>query len=264
MPAIVPNPRSLVLLRRVAGAVLLVAAWEYFARSGLFSPAITPTFPAILQSLWSSLADASMLKHTGATLLRVFGGLALATAVAVPLAVLMGRYTFWETLLRGPVNVLLPIPSLAWVPLVVLWFGIGNTATVAVVVYAALFPMLFNVWMGVRAVNPLWLRAATVMNASPAALLTKVVMPGMLPYLITGLRLSFGRAWIAVIGGELLASPTWGLGKVIFDAKEFLNADIMLAALLVIGILGVLFERFGFQRLEAATIERWGMGARRE
>lgn len=254
----------MVMVRRVTGAVVLLGAWEFFARSGMFSPAITPPLLAIVQSLGDMLADASLIKHTGATLLRVFLGMAIATAVAVPLAVLMGRYPFWETLLRGPVNVLLPIPSLAWVPLVVLWFGIGNTATVAVVVYAALFPLLFNVWMGVRAVNPLWLRAATVMNASPAALLLKVVMPATLPYVITGIRLSFGRAWIAVIGGELLASPAWGLGKVIFDAKEFLNAAIMLAALLVIGILGVVFERFGFQRLEAATIERWGMGARRD
>ncbi|VTU16241.1 Bicarbonate transport system permease protein CmpB [Variovorax sp. PBL-H6] len=252
------------LLRRVTGAVVLLCAWEYFARSGMYSPAITPPLAAILQSLGASLADGSLARHTGATLLRVFVGMGIATAVAVPMAVLMGRYPGWENLLRAPLNVLLPIPSLAWVPLVVLWFGIGNTATVAVVVYAALFPLLFNVWMGVRAVNPLWLRAATVMNAGPVALLVKVVMPGTLPYLITGLRLSFGRAWIAVIGGELLASPEWGLGKVIFDAKEFLNASVMLAALLLIGILGVLFERFVFQRLEAATIERWGMGARRE
>jgi NitT/TauT family transport system permease protein len=92
-------------------------------------------------------------------------------------------------------------------------------------------------------------------------LFLKVVVPGSLPYIITGVRLSFGRAWIAVIGGELLASPTWGLGRVIFDAKEFLNSSVMLAALLVIGALGLVFERVVFQNIERRTVARWGMVA---
>jgi NitT/TauT family transport system permease protein len=113
----------------------------------------------------------------------------------------------------------------------------------------------------VRTVIRIWLRAATAMGANESALFWKVVLPGALPYIITGVRLSFGRAWIAVIGGELLASPTWGLGRIIFDAKEFLNSSVMLAALLVIGALGLVFERVVFQNIERRTVARWGMVA---
>lgn len=259
------NPWVKPLLRGLLGVAVLLLGWEYFARSGIYSQAITPPIEAILAALGGMLADGTLVKHAGATMLRVFVGLALALAIAVPLGMLMGRSPTWERLLRPPLNVLMPIPSLAWVPLVVLWFGIGNVATVLVVVYAATFPLLYNVWTGVRAVNPLWIRAASVMNADGTRLLRHIIWPACLPYIITGVRLSFGRAWIAVIGGELLASPEWGLGKLIFDAKEFLNADVMLAALVVIGMLGLLFERVVFQYIENATVHRWSMtlGAQR-
>jgi len=166
-----------------------------------------------------------------------------------------------ERIFLPVLSVLLPIPSLAWVPLFILWFGIGNTATILVVVYASAFPLVYAVWTGVRAVNPLWLHAAAVMGADEATLFRKVIWPGALPYIITGARLAFGRAWIGVIGGELLASPKLGLGEIIFNAAEFLDAGVMLSTLIAIGVIGVFFERFVFQTLEAMTVRRWGMVA---
>lgn len=264
---VVPSPRRPVrlvaLIRGAIAIAVLLAAWEYFARSGIFSRAITPPLETIAAALVAMIADGSIFKHTLATMLRVAVGLAIALAIAIPLGMLMGRYPIWERILRAPVAVLMPIPSLAWVPLVVLWFGIGNVATVLIVVYACTFSLLYNVWMGVKTINPLWVRAAQVMNASGTRLFRHVVWPAALPSIITGIRLAFGRAWIAVIGGELLASPQWGLGKLIFDAKEFLNADTMLAALFVIGVLGLFFERVVFQLLEQATVHRWGMSTAR-
>ena len=181
--------------------------------------------------------------------------------MAIPLGVLMARYWVSERIFLPVLSVLLPIPSLAWVPLFILWFGIGNTATILVVVYASAFPLVYAVWTGVRAVNPLWLRAAAVMGADEATLFRKVMWPGALPYIITGARLAFGRAWIGVIGGELLASPKLGLGEIIFNAAEFLDAGVMLSTLIAIGVIGVFFERFVFQTLEQVTVRRWGMVA---
>jgi NitT/TauT family transport system permease protein len=257
--------RLVAFTRGGAAVVVLLAAWEYFARSGVFSPAITPPLGTIAAALGVMVVDGSIFKHTLATMLRVAIGLAIALAIAIPLGMLMGRHALWERILRPPLAVLMPIPSLAWVPLVVLWFGIGNVSTVLIVVYASTFSLLYNVWMGVRTINPLWIRAASAMNADGPRLFRHVIWPAALPSIITGIRLAFGRAWIAVIGGELLASPQWGLGKLIFDAKEFLNADVMLAALFVIGVLGLFFERVVFQLLEQATVNKWGMatGARR-
>jgi NitT/TauT family transport system permease protein len=245
--------------RGVAGIVVLLAVWEGFARSGMFSTAMTPPLESVARIMWRMLADGSLIENALATLLRVFIGLSISFAIAVPIGVLMARYWAAERIFLPVLSVLLPIPSLAWVPLFVLWFGIGDFATILVVVYAASFPMVYSVWSGVRAVNPLWLRAATVMGADEATLFRKVIWPGSLPYIITGLRLSFGRAWIGVIGGELLASPQLGLGEIIFNAKEFLDTGVMLSTLVGIGTIGIFFERFVFQALESITVRRWGM-----
>ena len=256
------NSRSWISFARGVGGVLaLMAIWETFARSGMYSTAMTPPLESIATIMWGMLLDGSLLKNAFATLVRVFIGLSISFVVAVPLGVLMARHWVAERIFLPVLSVLLPIPSLAWVPLFILWFGIGDTATILVVVYASIFPMVYSMWTGVRAVNPLWLRAATVMGADETALFRKVIWPGSLPYLITGLRLSFGRAWIGVIGGELLASPKLGLGEIIFNAAEFLNAGIMLSTLIGIGAIGVFFERFVFQTLEQVTVRRWGMVA---
>jgi NitT/TauT family transport system permease protein len=247
------------LLRGIAGIVIVLAIWEGFARSGMFSTAMTPPLERIAAIFWRMLIDGTLIENAAMTLARVFLGLAISFVIAVPLGVAMARSIVAERIFLPLLSVLLPIPSLAWVPLFVLWFGIGDFSTVLVVIYAAMFPLVYNVWSGVRAVNPLWLRAATVMGADHSSMFRKVIWPGALPYVITGLRLSFGRAWIGVIGGELLASPKFGLGQIIFDAREFLNTGVMLSALIAIGALGLAFERLVFQKLEAATVRKWGM-----
>jgi len=218
-----------------------------------------PTLPKVLHALIGSLMDGTMIVHAASTLYRVLVGLGLAVAIGLPLGILMARWKPVENFFMPLVSALMPIPSLAWVPVFILWFGLGNTVAILIVFYAALFPMLLNTWSGVRAVNPLWLRAAGAMGASENALFWKVMVPGASPYIITGLRQSFLRAWIAVNGAEFLAASDWGLGWVIFDAKEFLNADVMLAALIVIGAIGFTLERLAFGALERATVVRWGM-----
>ena len=244
-----------------AAIVLTVAAccYEAAARSGYFAPALMPKLSAIAQTLIAMLADGSMIEHAAFTLYRVMFGFMLAVVVGLPLGILMARFRAVEGFFLPLVSALMPIPSFALVPLFMLWFGIGNTTTVLIVFYAATFPMMFNTWSGVRSVNPLWLRAAGAMGADENSLFWKVIIPGASPFIITGLRQAFLRAWIAVVGAEMIAASDWGLGWVIFDAKEFLNTDVMLAALVVIGGIGFVFEKLVFGSLEKATVQRWGM-----
>ncbi len=239
--------------------MFVAAAYEATARSGFFAPALLPTLPTVTHTLVGMLADGTMLDHAAHTLLRVLVGFAFSVAVGLPLGILMARVRAVENFVLPLASALMPIPSLAWVPVFILWFGIGDTVAVLIVFYASLFPMLLNTWSGVRAVNPLWLRAAGAMGASERALFWKVIIPGASPFIIVGLRQAFLRSWIAVVGAEMLAASDWGLGWVIFDAKEFLNADVMLAALAVIGCIGFVFERLVFGSLERATVMRWGM-----
>ena len=236
------SDRARSLLRACVTLAIAAAIYEAMARSGWFAPALMPTLPKVANTLVTNLADGTLLAHAAMTLYRVLFGLSLAVVVGLPLA-----------------SALMPIPSLAWVPVFILWFGLGNTVAILIVFYASLFPMLLNAWSGVRAVNPLWLRAAGAMGADENALFWKVIIPAASPFIITGLRQAFLRAWIAVVGAEMLAASDWGLGWIIFDAKEFLNADLMLASLLVIGAIGFAFERLVFGSLERATVLRWGM-----
>ncbi len=251
--------RNRSLIRGALSLAATAALYETVARSGFFPAVLLPTIPTVAQTLFATIADGSMIEHAAFTLYRVLFGFALAIVVGLPLGILMARFQRVESFFLPLISALMPIPSFALVPLFMLWFGIGNLTTILIVFYAATFPMVFNTWSGVRSVNPLWLRAAGAMGADENSLFWKVIIPGASPFIITGMRQAFLRSWIAVVGAEMIAASDWGLGWVIFDAKEFLNADIMLAALIVIGGIGFAFERLVFGSIERATVQRWGM-----
>ena len=247
------------LLGTLGSFGLVVVVWEAFAWSGLYSPVLSPSVIVIVPSLVRMVVNGTIFVHIGFTLYRILWGLALAALVGIPIGILMGRFKAVERFMLPLVSVLSPIPSLAWVPIFILWFGLGNAASIALVFYAATFPLVLNTWTGVRSVNRLWIRAAESMGAGGGTLFRKVVLPGSLPFVITGFRQAFARSWIAVVGGEMIAATSWGLGWVILDSKEFLRTDVMLSTLAVIGVLGLGFERLIFQALERRTVSRWGM-----
>jgi NitT/TauT family transport system permease protein len=256
---VIATERSRSIWRAALALAATAAVYEAVARSGFFPPALLPTLPAVARALVATIADGTMLRHAFHTLYRVLFGFGMAIVVALPLGIMMARFRPVENFVLPLASALMPIPSLAWVPMFILWFGLGDITSILIVFYAATFPLLLNTWSGVRAVNPLWLRAAGAMGADEQALFWKVIIPGASPFIITGLRQAFLRSWIAVVGAEMLAASNWGLGWVIFDAKEFLNADVMVASLVVIGAIGFLFERLVFGSLEQATVLRWGM-----
>jgi NitT/TauT family transport system permease protein len=152
-----------------------------------------------------------------------------------------------------------PIPGVAYAPLFLLWFGLGNVSAVILVAFVSAFPIIFNTWTGVKAVKEIWVRSAQAMGADGRRLFRHVILPGALPYILTGLRLGLAQAWRILVVVELLAAVPWGLGWLIFGAREFLNTDVMLAGIAVIGVIGLVLEKFAFQRLENLTVVRWGM-----
>lgn len=253
------SPRLRSAVRATISLVIFALVYEAIARSEYFPAVLMPSLGKIGHTLLTGILDGTMIGHAGGTMYRVMCGMALAVVVGLPLGIWMARSKPVENFVMPLASAFMPIPSLAWVPIFILWFGLGNTVAILIVFYAALFPMLLNTWSGVRAVNPLWLRAAGAMGADERKLFWKVIVPGASPFIITGMRQAFLRAWIAVIGAEFLAASDWGLGWVIFDAKEFLNADLMIASLIVIGAIGFLFERLVFGTLERVTVQRWGM-----
>ena len=151
------------------------------------------------------------------------------------------------------------IPGLAYTPSFLLWFGLGNVPSILLVAFVSTFPIIYNAWTGVKAVKDIWVRAAHAMGADDRRLFRHVMLPGALPYVLTGLRLGLAQAWRILVAVEMLAAVPWGLGWMIFGAQEFLNTDVMLSGIAVIALIGVGLEKLVFQPLENFTVVRWGM-----
>jgi len=248
------------LIARTAFPFLVVAlAWEVTAHLGVFPRRLFPPLEEVASALLRLTASGILPHHVLDTLLRLSVGFALAASVGVAVGFAMGRSRRAEDIFLPLVSIGAPIPGLAYAPLYLLWFGLGNMSAVLLVGFVSAFPVIFNTWTGVKAVKEIWLRSAQAMGADSRRLLHHVVLPGALPYILTGLRLGLAQAWRILVGVEMLAAVPWGLGWMIFGAREFLNTDVMLAGVAVIGAIGLALEKLVFERIERYTVVRWGM-----
>jgi NitT/TauT family transport system permease protein len=245
---------------RTAFPFLVVGAlWEITAHAGVFPARLFPPLEEIAAAFWRLTISGILPRHAAETLLRLAAGFALAAVIGVAIGIAMGRSKRAEDYLLPLVSIGAPIPGIAYAPLFMLWFGLGNFSAVLLVGFVSTFPIIFNTWTGVKAVKEIWVRSALVMGADQRRLFRHVILPGSLPYILTGLRLGLAQAWRILVVVELLAAVPWGLGWLIFGAREFLNTDVMLAGVAVIGMIGLALEKLVFERLERGTVVRWGM-----
>jgi NitT/TauT family transport system permease protein len=258
-PAKVREARWRAVARTALPFLVVGGLWEAVAHAGLFHPRLFPPLEAVAAQLVRLTVSGVLPHHAADTLLRLAAGFALAAAAGVAVGIVMGRWRLAEDVLLPPVSMAAPIPGIAYAPLFLLWFGPGSVSTVLLVGFVSAFPVVFNTWTGVKSVKEVWLRSAMAMGADGRRLFLKVVLPGALPYVLTGLRLGLAQAWRILVGVEMLAAVPWGLGWMIFGAREFLNTDVMLAGVAVIGAVGLALEKGVFQRLERYTVVRWGM-----
>ena len=253
--------RALSIAIPVATFAAIAVGWQLLASYGGFPPKLVPGLGAIADAFVRLAGNGILLAATIATLYRLIGGFALAAIIGVSLGILMGRRQWIEDTVLPIVSFLYPIPGLAYAPLFVLWFGLGDVPTILLVGVSSSFTITINAWRGVKSVKPVWLRSAEVMGAGDADIFRRVVLPGALPYVMIGLRLGLAQAWRILIAVEMLMSVQRGLGWLIFGAQTFLNTDVMLATIAVIGAIGILLERQVFVRVERYTVVRWGMVA---
>jgi NitT/TauT family transport system permease protein len=253
------EPRWRIVWRNAFPFLVLATIWEIVARLGVFPPRLFPSLEAIAATFWRLTLSGILPHHALDTLIRLGAGFALAAVAGVALGIAMGRSRLAEDIALPLTSIGAPIPGLAYAPLFLLWFGLGNMSAVLLVAFVSAFPIVFNTWAGVKAVKEIWVRSAQAMGADDARLFRHVILPGALPYILTGLRLGLAQAWRILVGVEMLAAVPWGLGWMIFGAREFLNMDVMLAGVAVIAIIGLALEKLVFQRLEEFTVVRWGM-----
>jgi NitT/TauT family transport system permease protein len=245
--------------RNVFPFVVVGALWEVVAHLGLFPPRLFPPLETIATVFVRLTLNGVLLHHAFDSLVRLTAGFVLAALIGIVIGVLMGRSRRAEDIFLPLISIGAPIPGLAYAPLFLLWFGLGNVAAVLLVAFVSAFPIIFNSWTGVKAVKEIWVRSAQAMGANDRRLFRHVILPGALPYILTGLRLGLAQAWRILVAVEMLAAVPWGLGWLIFGAREFLNTDVMLAGIAVIALIGIALEKFVFQPLEEFTVVRWGM-----
>jgi len=258
-PAARGESRWRIMGRTALPFAVVGAVWEALAHAGIFPERLFPPVEAIVAALVRLTVEGILPHHAFDTMLRLTSGFALAAVAGIAVGIAMGRSRLAEDVFLPLVSIGAPIPGLAYAPLFLLWFGLGNVSAVLLVAFVSAFPILFNTWTGVKAVKEIWVRAAQAMGADNRALFRHVIVPGALPYILTGLRLGLAQAWRILVGVEMLAAVQWGLGWLIFGAREFLNTDVMLAGIAVIALIGVALEKLVFEPIERLTVVRWGM-----
>lgn len=221
---------------------LVLASWEAAARLGALNAFLLPGPGAVLAAGVELARSGDLARDAAASFSRVLIGFLLSSALALPTAAALVRWRLAGDLLLVPLNFLRATPPLALLPLLVLWFGIGEGAKWIVVVLASFFPILLNTITGLRAVSPQHRELARTLELTRAETLRFIVIPSALPVVVAGLRLGFGYCWRAMVGAELLATSA-GLGFRIMDAQSIARSDIVYAGIFVLAGLGFLADR---------------------
>jgi NitT/TauT family transport system permease protein len=220
---------------------------------------IFPTPLQVVTATWELARDGTLWDHVGASLMRVGVGFALAVLVAMPLGLLMGRVQIIYSTLNPVVQILRPISPIAWIPLAILWFGVGDVSPIFLIFIASVFPMVVQTAAGVLTIEQRYLRAAENFTVSRSKLFRQVIIPAALPEMIIGMRIGLGVAWLVVVAAEMIALHS-GLGYLIIDSRNAGNRyDLVIAGMVMIGLIGLLLD--GIMRLlEGLNSVRWKYG----
>ncbi len=246
VPAGKPQRRGAVLWRSrwlgVAFIALLLALWELAAASGALPAMSFPRMSAILATWWSLIVSGELAGELLPSLARMFAGYFIGVALGVVLGLAMGYFRFFYNLLEPITEVLRPIPSPAYLPIVILFLGIDDEMKVFMIAFASLFPVLLNTYSGVRSVDPIQLQTARTFGVSGRKLLWQIVLPAASPYIFTGMRVSLAIALIVMVISEMVAASS-GIGYFILSAQRGFKIREMFAGVLTLAALGYLLNR---------------------
>lgn len=248
-------------MKAVRGAgffLVLILVWALLAHQKLWDSTLLPSPGSVWGSLQDLARNASLADQIAASLRRVLLGYGYSLALGIPIGAALGRYAWIDETLGALVAGLQSLPSVCWLPLAVLWFGLSDSAIVFVVVMGSLVSIAVAVRDGLRNLPPIYVRAARTLGASRWSLLLRVLLPASLPSILTGAKLGWSYAWRSLMSGELIFS-TFGLGHALMVGRELGDISQVLAVMAVIVALGLLAENLVFGRLEAHVRRRWGL-----
>ncbi|QXM09255.1 ABC transporter permease [Geomonas subterranea] len=227
----------------------MVALWQAFCQAGIVSPIKAPAPSQVLEGMVELALNgmppgSKLLPHIYYSLARVGWGFSLAVAIGVPLGLTMGWSRRVRSCLEAPLELLRPVPPMAWIPISILWFGIGNKAAAFIIFLGAFFPVLLNTMAGVKSIDPVILDAARTLNAARRTVFFKILIPATVPSIFTGVRIGLGIGWMTLVAAEFTGvREGYGLGYMIMTARDIQRPDLIVAGMCVIGFVGIILDK---------------------
>ena len=241
-------------LPSLAVIVALIALW--WAAVIVTGSLIFPTPWAVVSGTWELIENGTLWQHISASLLRVGIGFGLAACVAIPLGLWTGWVRSAYRMLNPLFQILRPISPIAWIPIAILWFGVGDASPIYLIFISSVFPMIVQTTSGVHTIEKRYLRAAENFGVSRSTLFKQVIIPAVLPQVLVGMRIGLGVAWLVVVAAEMIALHS-GLGYMIMDSRNAGNRyDLVVAGMIIIGLIGLTLDT-AMRLLEGARWVRW-------
>ncbi len=236
------------ILPFILPAILLVI-W-YLLTDGLHMIPyyILPSPVNVFTAAWTLIINGKLAMHTSSTLIKVFSGIILASVVAIPLGIVLGWYETLDRLSSLIISILRPIPPISWIPFSILWFGIGLSSAVFVIFIGCVFSVLVYTIDGVKRTDKVLIEAAQTLGANNWNILTQIVLPSALPYIVSGLKVGVSIALMCTVSAEMIASSR-GLGYMILTASQLFQPGTVVVGMIIIGIIGILFD-YGFRKAQ--------------
>lgn len=236
-----PAKRIIEFIIGILAPLILLLIWQLAADNGWMNKSVLPSVKKVVETGIKITASGKLPSHLGASFERVLIGFAIGAGLGLILGILMGLSPFLHKFLSSLVNLLRPVPMIAWIPIFILWFGIGEITKVFVIALGSFWPVLLNTISGIKSVDTKLLEVTKVLNKNKITVLTKVILPGAIPSIFTGIRLGIGAAWSCVVAAEMIAA-TRGVGFMITYARETAKPGEVFVGVIIIGVIGLLID----------------------
>lgn len=250
------------MVLRLFWVLLLLVVWEGGVRISGVSPLLFPSIEEVLRALVDSAKRGDLLWQAGFSLWLIFLGMAIGLGLGFVLTLLSMCFPVAGDLIDTISAIAHPLPGIAVLPLIILWFGTGTGAILAIIVHSCLWPMLLNLTAGFRSVSPIYTDVGRNLSMRSFAITTEILIPASFPMLLSGVKIGWARAWRALISAEMVfgaVGSKGGIGWYIFKQRTFMNTAGLFAGILVVIVIGMLVEDLLFGKIEQQTAEKWGM-----
>lgn len=249
--------KKLIYLKNIAfSLVMLLAVWQIAFLASDVNLALFPSPLKVFQALLDMVENGVLLEHIRSSMYRFGAGYVSSVMIAVLLGLILGRLPKLFQYVNPAVQLLRPISPMAWMPFIVLWFGIGDIPAIVIIFIAAFFPVLLSTVSAVGGIDPIYLKVSENFGIRQPQIMWKVIFPAAFPQIANGIHLALGTAWVFLVAGEMVGAQS-GLGYLVIDARNNLRADILFADIIVIGLIGLLLDTL-LKTAEKQILKAWG------